>query len=271
MIEARIGADKGKGSDEPTALRTMLPAVAAGTPVIGDAIYENYRSWAALEHAGCEAVFEINGSRDLSLSPPRRLTLERPRRPPWMSPEQYADTPERIEVRVVISRRPGCDNRVLISSLLDEGEHSDEMICALHQPRRDIELDFRSLKDTLEAGILGCRAPNMVTKELWVHLLGYNLIRLLMAEAAQSACCQAREISFRHAQQSWMAWVLLGAPLDEHGWQRLLERIACRRVQQRPGRREPRALKRRPTPRALLDLPRDIARICHHAYERGRR
>ena len=126
-------------------------------------------------------------------------------------------------------------------------------------------------KGSDEAGILGCRAPQMVTKELWVHLLGYNLVRLLMVEAAQSADCQARDISFRHAQQSWVAWVLLGAPLDEPGWQRLLERIAFRRVRQRPGRREPRAVKRRPKPRVLLDLPRDIARICHHAYERKRR
>ena len=138
----------------------------------------------------------------------------------------------------------------------------------LYKARHLIELDFRSFKDTLGAGVLACCTPEMVIKELAVHLLGYNLIRLLMCEAAAAAGIEPRQVSFRHAQQLWGSWVLLGAPLDETGWQLLLSRIAQRRVRNRPGRREPRAIKRRPKPRSLLNLPRRWARTICHRYER---
>ena len=108
----------------------------------------------------------------------------------------------------------------------------------------------------------------MIVKELLVHVLGYNLVRLLMCEAAVAATLEPRQISFRHAQQCWIAWVLAGAPLDEPSRQVLLARVAQHRVRNRPGRREPRAIKRRPKPRALLDLPRGAAQTVCELYER---
>jgi len=126
--------------------------------------------------------------------------------------------------------------------------------------RWDIEVDFRSLKDTLAAGILACRTPEMVLKELAVHVLGYNLVRLLMCEAADEAGLEPRQISFRHAQQCWNAWVKSGAPLHEEGWHLLLQRIGQKKVRNRKGRKEPRAVKRRPKRTTWLDLPRDLAR-----------
>ena len=268
VVDSVVGAARGKGSGESAALRAMTGDAAPGSVILGDAIYEHYPTWATLARAGCFGVFELNGSRALPHTIPKRITIERGKRPEWMTRQEHAALPTSIKLRVVRSRREGCADKILITSLLDTGTYPARQIRALYDRRWDVELDFRSFKDTLGAGVLGCCSPEMVRKELAVHLLGYNLIRLLMCEAAAAAELEPRQMSFRHAQQLWGAWVRQGAPLDERGWQLLLSRIAQRRVRNRPGRREPRAIKRRPKPRSLLNLPRRWARTVCHRYER---
>ena len=268
VVNTVIGPARGKGSGETAALRSMLADLAPGTLIVGDAIYEDYWSWARLAHRGCSGVFELNGSRVLPLRIPKRIVIERARRPQWMSAQEYAAVPRSIKLRVIRSIRTGCADKILITSLLDAGVWPASRVRALYDRRWDVESDFKSIKDTLGAGVLGCCTPEMVTKELAVHLLGYNLIRLLMCEAAATADLEPRQMSLRHTQQLWCAWVRQGAPLDEGGWQVLLSRIAQRRVRNRPGRREPRAIKRRPKPRSLLNLPRRLARTVCHRYER---
>ena len=100
-----------------------------------------------------------------------------------------------------------------------------------------------------------------------LHLLAYNLTRLLMSEAAAVCDRELRSISFRHTVQLWSAWPQCGQQLDAQGWDYLLRAIAGRRVGNRPGRREPRAVKRRPKPRKLLDMPRSDARSCCYRFE----
>ena len=101
----------------------------------------------------------------------------------------------------------------------------------------------------------------MATKELWVYLLAYNLIRLLMAQAALLADQIPRQLSFKHTLQIWIAWQQHGgATHDAVSINALLVLIAGPRVGLRPGRVEPRALKRRPKPFALLTQPRSLAR-----------
>jgi len=268
VVDRHVTPAKGKGTGESTALRAMIERIEPGTLVIGDAIYEDFFAWALLEQAHCAAIFEVHGSRGLPHPLPRRLTFKRPCRPVWMSPEQYATIPRTRTLRVVVSTRPGCEDRYLITSLLDEQRHPDEAVLAEFARRWDIELDFRSFKDGLGAGVLGCRTPEMVAKELDVHVLGYNLIRLLMSEAAAAAGLEPRQISFRHTQQCWSAWVLMGVPLNQANWQVLLDRIAQHRVRNRPGRKEPRAVKRRPKRTVWLNLPRAQAREVRHLYER---
>jgi len=168
----------------------------------------------------------------------------------------------------VISRKKGCLDKLLLSSLLDHRRLPNERVRERYGWRWDVESDFCSIKDVLGAGVLVCRTPEMIIKELWTYLLGYNLIRLLACEAARVRGCEPRAISFRHTARLWSAWAMLGEELDERRWRLLLERIGQRRVRNRPGRREPRAIKRRPKPRSLLDLPRPLARCCCRAYER---
>ena len=268
IVETTVSGAIGKGTGETTAFRELVSRCAAGTVLVGDAIYEDYRGWAALGKAGCDAVFEINGSRTYRGRPPKRLRLVRPRRGERMTLEEHAALPPSLELRVVVSSRSGCEDKFLVTSLLDEKSWPDEAIVALYLGRWDIECDFRSFKDALGADVLGCRTPEMVEKELAVHVLGYNLVRLLMVEAAVAAGLRPREVSFRHAQQCWSAWVLAGVVFDDRAWAVLLERVVQHRVRNRPGRKEPRAIKRRPKPRALLDLRREAAREACELYER---
>jgi hypothetical protein len=124
-----------------------------------------------------------------------------------------------------------------------------------------IELDLRNIKTTLGMEQLRCKTPEMAIKELWVYLLAYNLIRLLMAQAALLADQIPRQLSFKHTVQIWIAWQQRGGGgHDAVSIHALLVLIAEPRVGLRPGRIEPRARKRRPKPFPLLTRPRAQAR-----------
>jgi len=108
---------------------------------------------------------------------------------------------------------------------------------------------------------LRCMTPQMNIKEMWVYFLSYNLIRLLMCEAATQADILPREISFKHTLQVWFAWnhYSWGAAGDKQT-SLLFVLIAEQRVGNRLGRVEPRAVKKRPKPYSRLMKPRELAR-----------
>ena len=116
--------------------------------------------------------------------------------------------------------------------------------------------------------VLSCQTPQMNEKQLWVHLLAYNVIRLLMAQAACHAGIDPRSLSFKHTVQLWTEWVSRGlSATNDDG--RLFTLIAQSRVGKRPGRIEPRMQKRRPKPYPWLKVPRAHARqeIKKHGHD----
>ena len=133
----------------------------------------------------------------------------------------------------------------------------------LYLERWNIELDFRSIKDVMQMDVLRCESPEMVTKEAWMHPLAYNLIRGLMAAAAEAHGKAPREISFAGTLQTMAAFrEVLGLVPPETRQilvDVMLRAIATHEVGDRPGRVEPRAIKRRPKPHDLLTEPRDQA------------
>jgi hypothetical protein len=110
----------------------------------------------------------------------------------------------------------------------------------------------------------------MAQKEIWVYLLAYNLIRLMMAQAATLADCLPRCLSFKHTLQVWIAWDQRAGTDREETLHGLFMLIAEQRVGNRPGRIEPRAVKRRPKAYPLLTIPRALARkeIVEHGHPR---
>lgn len=107
---------------------------------------------------------------------------------------------------------------------------------------------------------LSCKTPTMAEKEVWIYLLAYNLIRIMMAEAALFTEQLPRQLSFKHTVQLWVAWCRSGPDYRDGRFEQLLLFIAQQKVGHRPGRIEPRAVKRRNKPFPLLMKPRIAAR-----------
>ena len=212
-------------------------------------------------------LFEQHGSRNTDFRRGRRLgvrdhavTWKKPARPHWMTREQYAKCPDELTVREHQS-----NSRVLVTTMLDPRETRKKDLSDLYVRRWHVELVFRNIKTTLGMDVLRCMTPQTVEKELWINLLAYNLIRLLMAQAAVESGLQPRQLSFKHTVQIWTQWTLLNVGRNQD-WQRdiLFKLIAQIRVGERPGRLEPRVRKRRPKPYTWLKVPREIARQQIH-------
>ena len=117
----------------------------------------------------------------------------------------------------------------------------------------------------MKMDILRCKTPQMVRKEIWAHLLAYNLLRTAMAVAAAECGIEPREISFKGAKQAVTAFApKIEAARPAHRpalIDALLRAIAYHRVGDRPDRWEPRARKRRPKPGMRLMQPRATAKL----------
>ncbi len=154
----------------------------------------------------------------------------------------------------------------VITTLTDPQETSQEEIAELYGFRWNSELDIRSIKESLNLGHVRCKSPKMVRRELWTTLLGYNLIRATAAGAALLHEKQPRQISFTSTCQYLLAsWMLTSCGLIDKAkvedyCRKLLEQIAECQVANRPGRLEPRVVKRRPKPDKLMQKPRNELR-----------
>ena len=272
LLNAAISPYQGKGHDEQSLLRSMLDTLARGDILVGDAFYATYFLLCTLRERGIDAVFEQHGSRSRTTDFRRGqrleqrdhlIVLQKPViKPGWMSEAAYAQAPETLTVREL---RTG--GKTLVTTLLCPKQTSKADLKLLYRDRWHVELDLRNIKTTLGMERLSCLHPDMVVKEIWVYLLAYNLIRLMMAQAARHTHRQPRQLSFKHTVQ-----ICIALPryhdLILHDDKRciLFELIAQQRVGDRPGRVEPRAVKRRPKPYPLLTQPREIARAKIRKY-----
>ncbi len=264
LLDAAIGPFKGKGGDEQTLLRSLLPRLKRDEVLVGDAYFATYFFLCTLVEQGIDGVFEQYGSRKRSTDFRRGkrlgardhlIELQKPKhKPHWMSEAQYDQAPASLTVREL---RAG--GKILVTTFLCPKKTSKPALRALYRERWHVELDLRHIKTTLGMDVLSCQSPAMVHKEIYVYLLAYNLIRLIMAQSALLAELKPRELSFKHTVQLWIAWACYrtSAHITLH---QLFELIAEQRVGDRPGRIEPRAIKRRPKPYPLLTVPRPVAR-----------
>jgi hypothetical protein len=196
----------------------------------------------------------------------------KPQRPRSIDRDAYAALPESLTVRECRVRveQPGFRVRVLIvaTTLLDPNAFTRDELAGLYRARWNAELDLRSLKQTLQMDVLRCKTPESVRKELWAHILAYNLIRTIMAQAATEHGIEPRSISFKGALQTLEAFQPVIALGNQHAafrrdlYQRVLDAVAGHRVGDRPDRYEPRRRKRRPKPYDRLMKPRHEAKAA---------
>lgn len=265
VLNAAMGPYRGKGGDEQCLLRSVLDTLESGDLLLGDAYFATYFLLCTLRERGIDGVFEQQGARRRSTDfrRGRRLgardhliELPKPKiRPSWMSPEDYDSAPERLIVRELYT-----GGKILVTTLLCPRHTPKSELKALYRQRWHVELDLRNIKTTMGMERLSCTTPAMAQKEIWIYLLAYNLIRVMMAQAAVLAECSPRQLSFKHTVQLWIHWHRSGQDCDEQRRTTLLILIAQQRVGNRPGRIEPRAVKRRNKPYPLLTKARSDAR-----------
>lgn len=181
-------------------------------------------------------------------------------KPRWMTDEQYDALPPSQIVRVIhySLRRRGCRTKevTLMTTLVDHELYPKDELIALYGRRWEIETNIRHLKETMKMNELHCKSVAGVQKELIMFALAYNMVRMQMFEASTEQKVDPIRISFIDALRAMQSRA--GVPPDD-------PRARRRRVQlivnpNRPGRHEPRAIKRRPPQRRLLMEPRAKAR-----------
>jgi hypothetical protein len=270
-----LGPYPGKNTGETALFRSLWDGLAAGEVVLGDRSFASFFGIAGLALRGVDGLFRMHQRRKVDFRRGRRVGIEdhvvtwtKPERPDWMDEAAYAQIPEALTVRElrITVQQPGfrVNELVLVTTMLDAEAYAKEELADLFLQRWNIELDLRSIKDVLQMDILRCKSPEMVQKEIWMHLLAYNLIRGVMAQAAEGHNEQPRHLSFKGALQTMTAFqdALRWATPGERGrlLKEMLKAIASHRVGDRFGRVEPRANKRRPKPQRYLMEPRKEAR-----------
>ena len=270
-----LGPYMGKETGETALLRQLLERFEPGDLLLGDRYYCSYFMIALLMELGVDFVTRVHQRRAVDFRCGRRLgkgdhivEWKRPDKPAWMDPQTYDRMPESIEIREIHVHvgQPGyrVESFVVVTTLTNAAKYTQDDIAELYHYRWLAELDIRAIKITMGMEILRCKTPRMVRKEMWTCLLAYNLIRRAMLQAAQASGQSPRRLSFAAALQAIAAsWPVIVSSSDSVA-ARLVEvelaNLADHTIGDRPGRVEPRAVKRRPKPHALLTEPRDQAR-----------
>lgn len=269
VLEAAIGPQQGKQTGENSLFRTLHDALAPEDVVVADRYYGGWFDLALLVARGVDVVLHKHQKRPTDFRRGRRLGPDdhvvrwpKPPRPAWMSPADYARLPDELELRElrICVKQKGfrVRNLTVVTSLLDAEQYPADDVATLYRRRWSAELNLRSLKTVLEMDHLRCKTPERVRNELSMHLVGYNLIRRMMCEAALKAGAEPWQISFKGTLQTLSHFLPSAtSTANLETWCRtLLSAIAAHVVGNRPDRVEPRLIKRRPKPHKLMQKPR---------------
>jgi len=270
-----IGPYSGKETGEMALMRQLLGRLHPKDILLTDRYFCSYFMIALLLEMNVDFVSRIHHLRKTDLRRARRLgqhdylvVWTRPKKPPWMDQATYEQMPESLTLRQIEAKvnEPGfrVESLIVVTTLTDPKKYTRDDLAELYHRRWLVELDIAAIKVTLGMDILRCKTPEMVRKEIWTCLLAYNLIRKTMLQAAKRNKLSPRQLSFAAAVQTLAAsWLVL--PTQDQPTQRLLieaqiDSLASQLVGNRPGRYEPRAVKRRPKPHRLLTMTREEAR-----------
>jgi putative transposase len=275
VLEIAVGKYSGKQVGETSLLRTLLSKILPGEILLADCYYATYWLLATAWQNDFDIVCKSHHRRKIDFrrgiklgSLDQIVGYPKPRnRPYWMTVEEYEAYPEFIFVRHLRFQvpQPGFRTRTIViaTTMLNSVAYTVADIASLYRQRWQIEIDIRSLKTHMRMEHLRCKSPAMVRKEIYCHLLAYNLVRRAIVKSAKVFDKLPRQLSFKGAVQAMNAFLhALSArgPNMEEQYQCLLLTISEQTIGDRPDRIEPRRVKRRPKPYKLLNEPRDQAR-----------
>jgi hypothetical protein len=262
VLDLGICQYAGKGTGELSLLRRMWDLLVSGDVLLTDRLMCSWTEMVMLKLRGIDSVTRMN-KRKADFRRGKRLgktdhivNWAKPAKPRSIDTKEYNLLPEFLTVREIFVRVEQPDFRtktvIVATTMIDTDDVSKEDLAGLFRTRWNNELDLRTIKITLQMDILRCKTPELVRKEIWTHILAYNLIRTIIAQAASKHDLLPRSISFKGTLQTLEAFQPLIAFQGQDDpayrariYQNLLDAIAVHRVADRPDRVEPRAKKRR--------------------------
>ncbi len=264
----------GKGQSELALLRQMWSIFQPGSVMLADRLMCAWTELVMLKQRDVDCVCRFTSHRKADFRRGKRLGKDdhlviwlKPTKPRSIDTPTYNLLPESLSVREcrVKIAQPGFRVRVIViaTTLLDHVAYPLSELAELYRARWNAELDLRSLKQTMQMDVLRCKTPELVRKELWTHILAYNLIRAILAQTANKHNIQPRSLSFKGAMQTLEAFQPVIALQGENDaahrlrlYHDLQDAIAQHRVADRPDRYEPRLKKRHANSFAYLGKPR---------------
>lgn len=249
----RYAAIKGKNTGEPSLFRQMFDGFSAGDIILADCNFESFRDLAILSQRGVDMVCDMNSTRNSPFRgriesdiEDKQIVLKKPRfSKDRFTPIEWKELPATLKVRIIRYRIPGVrrEEFTIITTLLDPKTYPARKIADLYKQRWECELDIRSIKSTMGLEMLTCHTPEMLERELAMYILAYNVICVTMCDLQRVTGSKPRDFSFKQARD---AWLVFGRNIrEENEYVLLLWSIAQAPLRRRPGRREPREVKRR--------------------------
>jgi hypothetical protein len=277
----------GKGQSELGMLRKLWGVFRHGDVLVADRLMCAWTEMVMLQQRGVDCIFRLTSHRTADFRRGMRLGKDdhivkwmKPTKPRSIDRNTYDALPEFLLVREcrIHIERPGFRVRCLViaTTLLNADEYTKDDLASAYRGRWNEELDLRSIKITMQMDLLRCKTPELVRKEIWTHVLAYNLIRTIMAQTASHEGIAPRSISFKATLQVLDAFQPVISQQAHRGvdhlkslYQQMLRAIGQHRVADRPDRFEPRMTKRRPKNYDRLTRPRrEIKREMIKAFSK---
>ena len=193
--------------------RQLYEILKPGDVLVADRAYGSYVDLVLVQQRGADAVFRKHHRRNSDFRKGKRLGIgdhivrwyKPKRRPPHMSEAEFAALPESVLVREVhcLIREPGFRTKevIVVTTLLDPKRYPKSKLAELYRRRWEGEVNLKHVKTTLGMEMLRGKSPEMVRKEIYMHLLAYNLLRTLMWQAALKAGVEPLRVSLQGARQ----------------------------------------------------------------------
>ncbi len=278
ILDLGIAAYSGKGQGEVSLFRQLWDLFRPGDVVLTDALMGNYRSLCSLNQRGVEMVTRLNKAKRTADFRRGKRIGKNDHLVQWLKPfmrnmtrEERKAIPDFLTVRearfYVTQSGFRSQEVIIVTTFLDPKEVTIEDLADLYRQPWTLETDYCSLKVSLQMDVLRCKTPELVRKEIWTHVLAYNLIRTVISQAAKEHERPPRSISFKATLQVLSAFQPLTATQaptrQQRGviYEQILEAIIIHQVGNRPDRFEPRLRKRRFKKYDYMMKPRDETKL----------
>ena len=264
VLDYAIGAFKGKGTGESSLLRNIFDCIEQDDILLGDRYYPGFFLMAEVLAKEADGIFRGQAQRYYDFRTGQSLGKKdhivewnKPQKPEWMTQEVYDVYPDQIKIREF-----KVNGKVYVTTLLNHKKYNKKELARIYELRWHLEINLKSIKDTMNMDILSCKTPDMVRKEIGIHFLAYNFIRIIMAEACAQHSAIPNHVSFKGTVQllnKFMPhFIHLNSKKNQIMYAVLLKNIVKNKIGNRPGRIEPRRVKKRPKPFDTLNRPRFI-------------